>query len=899
MKKIILIDTFGFFFKSYYAIPKLVNKDGFPTGLLTGFANLLNNIFKDEESYTIFALESKSRLLRKELFPEYKANRKEAPQDLKEQLSVAIEWIGKMDLNLAQAEGYEADDVIASLASSYSKKGHKVEIVSSDKDLYQLITDDIYLYDPTKKIDIHQKECFEKFKVTPDEFITYQSIVGDSSDNIPGIKGIGPTGALKILEKFKSLEELYACNDLESIFGKRTASLIAEGKDTAFLSRELVTLKKDLELHLELKHTPNPLLKIKDELIKYDLKKVLQTIEKTQSTPIKAQKVSESLFSEDSLESSTPKPKSPSSFVLKTKLILEESELFSLLDSIPITMPIAFDIETTGLNVREDVLVGFSFATSDIGYYVPYKHSYLGVPAQISKEALLRALKTIFAHPLIGHNLKFDLEVIESNFKLVYEGVVQDSMILAWLLDPAGYVGLDACMLRYFNHEMIKFESLFNKKSKDKNFSTIEVTEASSYAGEDALATLVLFKKLASLLEKPLLDLAYTLEFPFIKTIMSMEQLGIHINKAYFQKFLDELNERLKVLTEKIHALSPTPFNINSTKQLGEVLYVQLGLKSTKKTKTGFSTDEESLKSLLDAHPMIPYLLEYRELTKLTSTYLEPFLSEKTSVIHTQFIQTGTATGRLASKNPNLQNIPVKTELGRKIREGFVARESNKTLLSLDYSQIELRLLAHFSKDPSLVKAFLEGKDIHFQSAMLIFGEGEAKEKRHIAKSINFGLIYGMGARRLASNLGITQAEAKGYIESYFAKFPTVKNYLNGLKEEILEKGYTYTLLGRKRYFDFSHASEFERANYLREGVNALFQGSAADLIKLSMNKIIESKLEASMLLQIHDELVFEVDKSKASIVAKHIQDIMSNIYKLRVPLVCNASIGENWAMLK
>ncbi|PAF51690.1 DNA polymerase I [Helicobacter sp. 13S00401-1] len=900
MKKIILIDTFGFFFKSYYAIPKLVNKDGFPTGLLTGFANLLSSIFKDEESYTIFALESKTKLLRKEFFPEYKANRKDAPEDLKMQLGVALEWVTKMDLNLARVEGYEADDVIASLATSYAKSGHKVEIVSSDKDLYQLIDSNIYLYDPTKKIDIHEKECLEKFKVHPSEFITYQSIVGDSSDNIPGIKGIGPTGALKILEKFKSLEELYACTDLESIFGKRMASLITEGKELAFTSRKLVTLDKNLNLTLDLKPTHNPLLKIKDELVKYDLKKVLQNIDKTQNPTKDSSKAqSTSLFGESSFEKELPRSQVASDFILKTKLILDEDELLSKLSSIPKDTPIGFDIETTGLNVREDILVGFSFATSDVGYYVPCKHSYINAPTQISKETLLKALNIIFSHPLIGHNLKFDLQVIESNFNLSYKGVIQDSMILAWLIDPSGYVGLDACMKRYFNHDMIKFDSLFNKKSKYKDFSNIEVEDASLYAGEDALATLKLFNKLKDLIEKPLLDLAYSLEFPFIKTIMSMEKLGIHINKPYFQKLLNELNEKLASLTEKIHALSPVPFNINSTKQLGEVLYERLGLQSSKKTKTGFSTDETSLKALLGKHQMIPYLLEYRELTKITSTYLEPFLNSEGSIIHTQFIQTGTSTGRLASKNPNLQNIPVKTELGLKVREGFVASSKEKVLLSLDYSQIELRLLAHFSQDPSLVHAFLEGKDIHLQSASLIFGDEQAMDKRYIAKTINFGLIYGMGARKLAASLGITQAQAKSYIESYFAKFPTVKNYLNNLKEEILEKGYTYTLLGRKRYFDFHHANDFERANFLREGVNALFQGSAADLIKLSMNKIMESNIKASMLLQIHDELVFEVDRDDAKEVAKSLQDIMTNIYKLKVPLLCNTSIGNTLAELK
>ncbi|MFK5882621.1 MAG: DNA polymerase I [Sulfurospirillum sp.] len=881
MKVLTIIDTFGFFFRNYFALPNLRNKDGFPTGLLTGFANFTYSLKSELGSdYILFALDAKGKTFRHEIDSNYKATRPEAPEDLKKQLPVAISWIENMGFKCYSKEGYEADDVIASAVLFAKKNGIKVRIVSHDKDLYQLIDDDIVtLYDPLKKIDINEEKCFEKFGVYPNKVGDYLSIVGDSADNIPGVKGIGQKGAKVLLEEFNSLEEIY--DNIDKVRNPRAQKLLIQSKENAFLSKKLVELYNNLDISDKFESfyfPPNqPLAKIADELQKYGLKNILKKIDLTPPQ----------------------EPKKTARF--KSILLDTKEKLFAILDGVKPGMLLAFDTETDSLDAYNTNIVGFSFAfNEEVAYYVPMSHSYLGVGEQVSLEDAKVAIKKISTCRVVGQNLKFDLAVIKNNFGLEMD-IYADTMILAWLLNPEKSIGLDTLALRFFNHSMVKFKDTVKR---GETFASVDIETACAYASEDAWMTLKIYNKMVDFLEPSLLDLARSLEFPFIKTLLAMEKEGIRVDVRYLEVLLKRSLSVIESLKKEIFELSGLEFNVNSTQQLGKVLFEDLGLRVVKKTKTGYSTDEKVLNELLDEHAVVPKILEYREIYKLKSTYIEPLyklgLKDKNNRIHTSFLQTGTATGRLSSKNPNLQNIPVKSELGREVRAGFVSKRGY-SLVGIDYSQIELRLLAHFSNDEALLKAFRDGKDIHYETALKIFGSLEAKSKRGVAKSINFGLLYGMGSRKLSQTIHVSTKEAKAYIQSYFSSFPTVKEFLHQVGQEAIEKGYSSTLLGRRRYFDFENANAMLHASYLREAVNTLFQGSAADLIKMAMNKIMKEIIddEAKLLLQIHDELIFEVKEQRAEPFAKSAQNIMENIYKLRVPLKVSVEIGKNWGELK
>ena len=884
MKTITIIDTFGFFFRNYYALPQLKSKNGFPTGLLTGFINFISSISKDHSTdYLLFALDSKTKVVRKEIDENYKANRPPPPEDLKKQLPVAIDWIKKMGFKQLEIEGYEADDVIASIVRVTKDMDLKVRIVSHDKDLYQLIDDaKVTIFDPMKKVDIDEQKAYEKFGVKPHLVRDWLAIVGDSSDNIPGVKGIGAKGASKLLNEFGSLEAIY--ENIDKIGNERTKKLLLEGKESAFLSKKLATLYDDLieSCNLdEFKLPPNnPILNIAEELIEYDMTTILKRASITYENGSKTKKK----------EQFTP-------ILLNTK-----EKLFKVLKKIPKGSILAFDTETTSLDSRVAKIVGFSFCYDEKeAYYVPIAHNYLGVGDQVSLEDAKEALTKILSNQIVGQNLKFDFKILKHNFDLYPLYATADTMIISWLLDSSLSAGLDNMAKRYFDYEMVKFKDVVKK---GENFGIVDLQNACKYASEDAWMTLKLYNFFQDKLPQNLKEIAKRVEYPFINTLIDMEDAGIKIDIEFFKKLKDRADEMIGSLTKSIYEMAGAEFNINSTQQLGHILFEKLSLKAGKKTKTGYSTNEKVLNDLKNDHPIIPKLLEYREIYKLRSTYIKPLLDlglkDANHRIYTNFLQTGTTTGRLSSKNPNLQNIPVRTELGREIRRGFIAKEGYK-LISIDYSQIELRLLAHFSKDSTLLEAFRNGEDIHLRTAISIFGEEEAKEKRSIAKSINFGLLYGMGSRKLSQTIGVSVSEAKKYIESYFASFPTVKSYLESIKDEAKRENAVYTLLGRRRVFDWDSANAFEKSGFEREAVNTKFQGSAADLIKLSMNKIDKEmdRSYASMLLQIHDELIFEVKEERANEFGEWAKEVMENIYDLEVPLVCSVSIGNNWGELK
>jgi DNA polymerase-1 len=902
-KTITIIDTFGFFFRSFYALPPLTNKQGFPTGLLTGFMNFIASLHKDHSSdYLIFALDAKGPSFRSEIDPLYKANRSPAPEDLVKQLPIAIDWIDKMGYKSLMLSGYEADDMIASVVHHAREQGYLVRIVSHDKDLYQLIEDDlVVLVDAISKKVLNEKHCTEKYGVHPSQFIDYQALIGDTADNVQGVKGIGKITAQKLLDQFGSLDVMY--ERLDEVMPVRIRGLLDTYRADALRSRELVTLKPDVFETLDFSeyamHFENPFLSIYDDLVHYEMNAVLRSLK------------AKALFDdaqEQPISRNTPAPD-----VCNTKegcsiLIDSDESLERHIASIQMDALIAFDTETTGLDYHNDTLVGFSFSTdAKTGYYVPIAHSYLGVGDQVSEPAAKKAITEIFKHKVIGHNIKFDLHFVTRYLGVQRLPIHADTMVLAWLGDSGRSLSMDSLSQSLFAHEMIHFKDTVKKGD---NFSSVAIEDACRYAGEDAYMTLRLYDVLSRQMElkggSAAVHEAHEIEFPFTLTLLGMEREGIAVDVNALELFKLEVAKELASLTESIHASCGTVFNLNSPKQLGAILFETLVLPHGKKTKTGYSTDESVLDGLKNEHPIIPMLLQYREYHKLFSTYIEPLISlaksDKNSRIYTSFIQTGTATGRLSSKNPNLQNIPVKTALGMRIREAFVA-PLGKKLIGIDYSQIELRLLAHFSGDSVLVRGFNEDRDIHMQTAISLFGEEEARAKRHIAKTVNFGLLYGMGAKKLSDTLGISSKEAKETIERYFETFPSVKGYFSSVVEQVKSVGYVETLLHRRRYFDFPNATTMLKAAYEREAVNTVFQGSASDLIKLSMNAIDtiirEEGLRARMLLQIHDELIFEVDEDVAEDLAQRFVEVMESIMKLGIPLKTSLHIGNHWGELK
>ena len=886
MKTITIIDTFGFFFRSYFALPPLKNSDGFPTGLLTGFINLIDGLKRDHATdYIVFALDSKGKTFRNDIYPDYKANRSTPPEDLVKQLPIAIDWIREMGFANISKDGYEADDVIATVTEFAKKHMLKVRIVSHDKDLYQMIDDGkVIIYDGVKKREIDEQGCIDKFGVKPKDFVNFQAILGDSSDNVPGVKGIGQKGASKLINEFHTLENIY--NNIEKCGTPRIQKLLLESKEKAFLSRDLVRMRtdifKDFDLDSFIFEDKNYLSCLLDDFERFEMKQA-----------IKKAKIGLNI---------KEKPKTILSFEAIT--LDNREKLFRVIDNITSDTVVAFDTETVGLDTKTDKMVGFSFTIDEFrAYYVPIGHSYLGMTEQVSIDDALKAIKQILKAKVVGQNLKFDLSLLYYQYGIEEITPFADTMILAWLLNAGSKIGLDTLAQKFFKYKMKPFKDMVKK---GETFASVDIELATFYASEDAWMTYKLYKKLDDILLPQLKIEAKEVEYPFINILIKMEQRGIKLDLEKLKKSKSTLTLKIIELTKEIYRLTNSEFNIKSTQQLGVILFNHLGLEGGKKTKTGYSTNEAVLTSLKDKHEVIPKILEYRSVQKILSTYVDPLLKlaqkDKNSRVYTSFLQTGTATGRLSSKNPNLQNIPVRSELGRTIREAFIAKEGYK-LLSIDYSQIELRLLAHFSKDSALMEAFQNGLDIHMATAIRLFGEEDATAKRGFAKSVNFGILYGMGAKKLSNELGVTTHEAKEIIQNYFASFPTVKNFLEQIQDSVKKQGFVETILKRRRIFDYESANGMQKAAFMRESINTVFQGSAADLIKLSMIEIEEyiqkESIDGAMLLQIHDELIFEIKEEIVEEISSKFKYIMENILELDIPLKCSVSIGNSWGELK
>ncbi|GAA6921660.1 DNA polymerase I [Helicobacter pylori] len=880
-----LIDTFAYLFRSYYMSANnkpLTNDKGFPTGLLTGLVGMVKKFYKDRKNmpFIVFALESQTKTKRAEKLGEYKKNRKDAPKEMLLQIPIALEWLQKMGFVCVEVSGFEADDVIASLATL---SPYKTRIYSKDKDFNQLLSDKIALFDG--KTEFLAKDCVEKYGILPSQFTDYQGIVGDSSDNYKGVKGIGSKNAKELLQRLGSLEKIYENLDLaKNLLSPKMYQALIQDKESAFLSKELATLERGCIKEFDFSScafpSENPLLKIKDELKEYGFISTLRDLENSPTPLI--------LDNAPLLENTPASDNAPK----KSRMIVLENlaPLSMFLEKLKnsnarIFMRLVLD--------KEKKVLALAFLYEDQGYFLPLEEALF---SPFSLEFLQNAFFKMLQHAqIIGHDLKPLLSFLKAKYQVSLENIrIQDTQILAFLKNPEK-VGFDEVLKEYLKEEWIPHEKIKDFKTKSK-------------AGKLELLSVELnaLKRLCEYFEKGgleenLLALAREVETPFMKVLMGMEFQGFKIDAPYFKHLEQEFKNELHVLERQILELIGVDFNLNSPKQLSEILYEKLELPKNK----SHSTDEKSLLKILDKHPSIALILEYRELNKLFNTYTTPLLrlKDKDDKIHTTFIQTGTATGRLSSHSPNLQNIPVRSPKGLLIRKGFIASSKEYCLLGVDYSQIELRLLAHFSQDKDLMDAFLKGRDIHLETSKALFGEDLAKEKRSIAKSINFGLVYGMGSKKLSETLNIPLNEAKSYIEAYFKRFPSIKDYLNRMKEEILKTSKAFTLLGRYRVFDFTGANDYIKGNYLREGVNAIFQGSASDLLKLGMLKVSErfkNNPSVRLLLQVHDELIFEIEEKNALELQQEIQRILNDeVYPLRVPLETSAFIAKRWNELK
>ncbi len=880
-----LIDTFAYLFRSYYMSAKnkpLTNDKGFPTGLLTGLVGMVKKFYKDRKNmpFIVFALESQTKTKRAEKLGEYKQNRKDAPKEMLLQIPIALEWLQKMGFTCVEVSGFEADDVIASLATL---SPYKTRIYSKDKDFNQLLSDKIALFDG--KTEFLAKDCVEKYGILPSQFTDYQGIVGDSSDNYKGVKGIGSKNAKELLQQLGSLEKIYENLDLaKNLLSPKMYQALIQDKASAFLSKELATLERGCIKEFDFSScafpSENPLLKIKDELKEYGFISTLRDLENS-PTPL----ILDNAPASDNAPSLENAPK-------KSRLIVLESAapLSAFLEKLEKTkarifMRLALD--------KEKKVLALAFLLQDQGYFLPLEEALF---SPFSLEFLQNAFSQMLQHAqIVGHDLKPLLSFLKAKYQVSLENIrIQDTQILAFLKNPEK-VGFDEVLKEYLKEELIPHEKIKDFKTKSKAEKLEQLDRELN-----ALKRLCEYFEKGGL-EEGLLALAREVETPFMKVLIGMEFQGFKIDAPYFKRLEQEFKNELHVLERQILELIGVDFNLNSPKQLSEILYEKLGLPKNK----SHSTDEKNLLKILDKHPSIALILEYRELNKLFNTYTTPLLrlKDKDDKIHTTFIQTGTATGRLSSHSPNLQNIPVRSPKGLLIRKGFIASSKEYCLLGVDYSQIELRLLAHFSQDKDLMDAFLKGRDIHLETSKALFGEDLAKEKRSIAKSINFGLVYGMGSKKLSETLNIPLNEAKSYTEAYFKRFPSIKDYLNRMKEEILKTSKAFTLLGRYRVFDFTGANDYVMGNYLREGVNAIFQGSASDLLKLGMLKVSErfkNNPSVRLLLQVHDELIFEIEEKNALELQQEIQRILNDeVYPLRVPLETSAFVAKRWNELK
>lgn len=909
-KKVYIVDGSGYIFRAYYGVSPLTTKDGFPTNALYGFTRMLGRLLQDSSATNVFVVfDAGRKTFRNDLYPEYKANRSECPEDLLPQMPFFREISRALGLQVLEAPGYEADDIIGTLVKRYEDAGCEIVIVTGDKDLSQLVDARVTIWDTMKDKHFGREGVIEKFGVPPEKVVELLALTGDTSDNIPGVKGIGPKTATQLIEKFGDVESVIANveaikND-PSIRGRaKIAEAIEQGVELLRMSRRLVEIMKDAPFTVEVENSEQNVSELSsEELLSASARR--EPVGETLSALFSRFEFT-SLLKEMKLDIKPQKQTDPAGeyrTVYKDEFpswlsALKEQEIF------------AFDLETTSLDPFEAKLVGVSFCwNSKEAFYIPLGHTT--VPEgkeQLSSEEFLNALRDVFVSEhwkKCGQNLKYDLNVLGVH-GIEVKGVTFDTMVAAYIINPdKNAFNMTALAKEFLSKDVIEYEELSGVAT---GFADVTIEDATRYSAEDAHIAWLLMEKLQPMLEeRDLISIFSTIEMPLVPILSRLERAGVKIDTDLLARMSEEFGTELDEIRGNLVGMAGTDFNLNSPKQLAEILFGKLGIstKGVKKTKTGFSTDSSVLEMLSAYHDFPKEVLRYRMLFKLKSTYIDSLptqISHVTGRLHSKFNQTVAATGRLSSSEPNLQNIPIQSKEGRRIRGAFVA-EKGRVIISADYSQIELRILAHMSGDKNFIQAFIDGTDIHTKTAreILQIPEGEAvpAEMRRMGKTLNFGIIYGMSGFRLGKELGIPLREADSYIQTYFNRYPGIKEFFARLENDAATLGEVSTIFGRKRMIALADMSGRDKGFQNRIAVNAPIQGTAADIVKLAMLKIDEvirkESLPLLMTLQVHDELVFECDEGFAQQAAEIIKREMENVTVLRAPLRAEVGIALNW----
>lgn len=921
-KKFVIIDSNALLHRAWHAIPNLSTSSGEMVNAVYGWLLLFFKMCSElKPDYIAATFDVKGPTFRNDMYSEYKAQRKKQPDELYAQIPIIKDFLRSFNIPIYELEGYEADDIIGTICKENAVNVDDILtiIMTGDKDTFQLIDSNTQVY--TLKRGMTDTTIYDTNAVinrfggiTPQNLVDYKALRGDPSDNIPGVKGVGEKTAIHLISEFNSLDYLYSQLEfdenilIEKGVKKRIVGLLKEYKEQAYLSKDLSIIKTDVPVKFDLKETktrPYDRSHILDLLKKYEFKTLLNRL------PDFGEK-------EDVKEESSPQgnlfdqPKNSEKTEIDDSIIYNDTyylintdeDFQNFLEKIKEYKAFAFDTETKGLDIYNDDLLGISICGENgVAYYIPYnKEYYVELQKIFRDENILK----------YAHNGKFDIHIL-SRYGFEINGFKFDSMIASYLLNPGsrGH-GLDTLVFNLIGHEMVPITKLIGKKGKNQlTLDQCKLEDVSQYACEDADYTFQLVSILKERLrEENQLELFETIEMPLIPVLVKMEQNGFLLDSEFLSNLSKKVTAELEDVDTKIFEFSERDFNINSPKQLKEILFDELGISSDglKKTKTGISTAAGELEKIIDEHPIIELIIKHRELSKLLSTYIDalPKLVDKSGRVHSSFNQTITTTGRLSSSDPNLQNIPIRTKLGAEIRKAFIAKPGYK-IIAIDYSQIELRLIAGLAHDENMMKAFVSGEDIHKHTASLVFDiplEEVTKEQRYQAKAINFGVIYGLGAFGLAKNIGITNKEAREFIDNYFSVYSGVKQYLDNTKTFAKENEYVETHFGRKRYFyNINSGVSMVRAAEERMAINAPIQGTASDLIKLAMIKsqllIEEDYPKSSMILQVHDELVFEVPDGQVQEFSKKCKHLMENLFEFNVPIIANVEVGDNWGDLK
>lgn len=916
---LILVDGSSYLYRAYHAFPPLTNSRGEPTGAMYGVLNMLRSLLMQyQPTHAAVVFDAKGKTFRDELFEHYKSHRPPMPDDLRAQIEPLHAMVKAMGLPLLAVSGVEADDVIGTLALEAEKAGRPVLISTGDKDMAQLVTPGVTLINTMTNTILGPEEVGTKYGVPPELIIDFLALMGDSSDNIPGVPGVGEKTAQALLQGLGGLDTLYAnpekIADLSFRGAKTMAAKLEQNKEVAYLSYQLATIKTDVELELtcEQLEVQQPAAEELLGLFKhYEFKRWITDVEAgkwLQAKGAKAAAQPQKTIEAEAEPEEAAAVLSHENYVT----VLEESVLVEWIERLKKAPFFAFDTETDSLDNVSANLVGLSFATEPgVACYIPVGHDYIDAPDQLPLDRVLELLKPLLEDEKalkVGQNLKFDRGIV-GNYGIELRGIAFDTMLESYILDSvAGRHDMDSLSDRWLKHKTITFEEIAGKGKKQLTFNQIDLEQAGRYAAEDADVTLQLHLKMWPKLEKSEgpLNVFNNIEMPLVPVLSRIERNGVKIDPAILHTHSEQLTKRLAELELKAHEIAGEPFNLSSPKQLQTILFEKQGIKPLKKTPGGApSTSEEVLEELALDYPLPKVILEHRGLAKLKSTYTDKLplmINPKTGRVHTSYHQAVAATGRLSSTDPNLQNIPVRNEEGRRIRQAFIAPE-DYVIVSADYSQIELRIMAHLSRDKGLLTAFAEGKDIHRATAAEVFGlplDSVSGEQRRSAKAINFGLIYGMSAFGLSRQLNIPRKESQKYMDLYFERYPGVLEYMERTRAQAKEKGYVETLDGRRLYLpDINSSNAARRAGAERAAINAPMQGTAADIIKRAMIAVDgwlqKDKPRVKLIMQVHDELVFEVHKDDVEAVSKKVHELMEGSMKLDVPLLVEVGSGANW----